>query len=199
VLFVWARGKKRDTNVVNSSLREQKMRRIVILALLMTALGAPAISEEYKVSIAQDELKKALEKYSSCQGGCALELSKMIFEGVPTTVVSGFGAMAAQEASIPDSIKVLTWVAFAQYLYNTGEKIVDDNKACYESCDALNSEIIRLGRAGLLGPMLRGDSIDLEALKDGAVFRAFLQFIKPIELPAEHRGKEWWDLVRSTA
>jgi hypothetical protein len=76
----------------------------------------------------------------------------MIFDEGATTVLGGFGAMQSQKSpDVPKSIKRIGWFAFASFLYKSGKKIVGENAACYQSCDGLNEEIVRLGRAGLLG------------------------------------------------
>ncbi len=170
----------------------------VFLGLLFHAVPRDAIAAEYDSNVAQAELVKALERLNDCNKGCAIELRSMIFDGVAKATLGHFGAMKTQESKASKKIKVLTWYVFIQFLYETGVDTLEANKACYESCDKLSQDIIRLGRAGLLGPMIRGQSVDYDALANGEVFKSYLKFIKPIELPAEHRSKDWWKAISST-
>ena len=59
----------------------------------------------------------------------------------------------------------------------------------------LNQEIVTLGRAGFLGPMTRGEQVNEAALNKPEIWNAFLRFVKPIQLPAEHRGEQWWRYI----
>lgn len=174
------------------------MKKITWTFLISLMFVGNLYAEEYSTEIAKNELETALNNYTSCTESCASELGNMIFSKAPSVVLTAFGVMKGSESDNPNSIKVLSWIAFLQYVHNTGKTIVNENAACYQSCDKLNDDIVRLGRAGLLGPMLKGNNIDVDALSSSEAFSSYLKFVKPIQLPAVHRDEKWWKELQST-
>jgi hypothetical protein len=141
-------------------------------------------------------LERAITKYSTCQAGCAGDLAKQLAGAAPNAVLTVLGQMKAADKT-PKSLAILTaWVTFKS-LYDAGAKIVDDNAACYQSCDKLNAEITALGQSGALGPMLKGNEVDPAILNNTKVFDAYMKFVKPIPLPAEERSTEWGKYISS--
>jgi hypothetical protein len=156
-------------------------------------IGGPAYADD--AAIDRAALKLAFQSYGSCNQDCAESLAVDILDEGVNTGLGAVGAIKLTNAS--DIVKYATFYALIRSIVRSGEKIVDNNKACYTACDALNKEIVALGSAGLLGPMLKGGKIDESALTNQKIIDAYQKFIKPTQLPAEEKGPNWDKYIKS--
>lgn len=171
-------------------------RKLVLAIGIATALCAPAVAFDLEVN--RTELEIAFTKYTECNSGCAKELALQIGDESVEEALETVGIIEGTKSKkISKKLKVLGFYAFMRSAFERGKEIVNANNVCANQCDALNKEIVTLGRAGLLGPMLRGEEVNSEALSKPEIWDAYLKFVKPIELPAEHKGDEWWKYIQS--
>jgi hypothetical protein len=171
--------------------------RLLLIAGIVLALCAPTSALDLDANRA--ELEKALADYTTCNSQCAKELSKKIGNESVDQILETVGFIeGAKSDKISKKLKVLAFYAFLRSAYERGKTVVRTHKVCANRCDALNQEIVTLGRAGILGPMLRGKEVDSVALSRAEIWDAYLKYVKPIELPAEHRSEEWWKFIQSS-
>jgi|ERR1043166_5316612 hypothetical protein len=171
------------------------IRKLVIASSLAILLLGEAFGQPYDPKIDQQALQMALDQYTSCQKACAVGLATDFFNAGVEGGLKLVGAAAT--FSKDKKVGALAFYAAARGIYQSGKKVIETEATCSGSCDDLNKEIVALGRAGLLGPMLKGGKVDKDALDNARVFNAYIKYIKPIPLPAEERSKEWWKYIQS--
>jgi hypothetical protein len=168
----------------------------VFLAAAAICVLAPVSALAYDPSVDRAALKAALQKYTSCTSDCAAELGLRILNESVDVGLKTVGAIKAN-ASAPNAIKYASFYVLLRSVYESGKKIINSNAACYSSCDSLNKEIVELGRAGLLGPMLKGGNVEESTFNNPRILDAYQKFLKPIQLPAEERGAAWAKYIAS--
>jgi hypothetical protein len=172
--------------------------RLVLVLLVSASMGAAAqVSAEQ-----QQALKVSLESYSSCSAGCAAEVAKAVGnEGVDTFL--GFvGAIAVKSTDKNKKLRIATWFVFMRSVYESGKKVVSTHAVCANACDAMHSDIVTLGSAGVLGPLLKKGRVDEQLLNNPKVFETYQKYVKPVppeQLPWQFHNQSWWKKVASTA
>lgn len=165
---------------------------------ILTSWGLLSVAHAFDLKANKEDVRRALELYTSCNKTCAIELAeKLGNESVDQVLETvGFTAAAKSDAT-SKKVKVLAFYAFLRSAYGRGKSVVKTHAVCAKSCDELNAAVVTLGRAGLLGPMIRGDKVDETALTKSEIWEAYIKLVKPIQLPAEHRSEEWWKFIKS--
>jgi hypothetical protein len=167
---------------------------VLILSLLSCASAASA----FDLKANKEEVRKALELYTACNKSCAVELAEKLGNESVDQVLETVGFTAAAKAdAVSKKVKILSFYVFLRSAYYRAKSVVKSHAACARNCDQLNEAVVALGRAGLLGPMIRGDKVDEAALSKPEIWEAYMKYVKPIQLPAEHRSEEWWKFIRS--
>jgi len=171
--------------------------RLVFALLVSASMGAIAqVSAEQ-----QTALKVSLESYSSCNAGCAAEVAKtMGNEGVDAFL--GFvGASAVKSTDKNKMLRMATWFVFMRSVYESGKKVVSTHAVCANTCDAMHADIVTLGRAGVLGPLLKNGKVDEQLLNNPKVLETYLKYVKavpPEQLPWQFHNQSWWKKIAST-
>lgn len=175
-----------------------RVRRLQVAAVMtcFLALAAVAPANAYDAAVDKAALKTALQQYGSCSGDCAAALVPLILNASVDVGLKTLGTMKATEKA-SKMVKYASFYALIRMINETGAKVLKEHKACYETCDSLNKEIVELGRAGLLGPMLKDGKIDEAAFSNQRIIDAFTKFLKPIQLPAEEKGEAWAKYISS--
>lgn len=163
--------------------------------LVFWGMSFAALAFDLKAN--KEDVRKALELYTSCSKNCAVELAEKLGNESIDQILETVGYTAAAKSDTSKKVKVLAFYAFLRSAYSRGKSVVKTHAVCAQSCDQLNDAIVTLGRAGLLGPMVRGDKLDEAALSRPEIWEAYVKFVNPIQLPAEHRSEEWWKFIRS--
>lgn len=172
--------------------------RLILVLMILASSGAAAqVSAEQ-----QQALKVSLESYSSCNAGCAVEVAKtMGNEGVDTFL--GFvGASAVKSTDKNKMLRIATWYVFMRSVYESGKKVASTHVVCANKCDAMHADIITLGSAGVLGPLLKNGKVDEQLLNNPKVLETYLKYVKPVppeQLPWQFHNQSWWKKVASTA
>src|SRR5689334_841164 len=103
------------------------------------ALAAPICIVAF-TALADDvdraSLDAAFQKYTSCTTECAKSLAGQILNESVDVGLKTVGAIKASSA--PDPIKYATFYVFLRSVYQSGQKVIGSNAACYNTCDALN-------------------------------------------------------------
>ena len=146
----------------------------------------------------KEDVRRALQGYTSCNSSCAVELAEKIGNESVDLGLETVGFLAsARSTEVSKKVKVVMFYALMRSAYERSKKVISTHAVCASKCDELNKEIVSLGRAGLLGPMTRGEQVNETALNKPEIWNAYLRFVKPVQLPAEHRGEQWWRYVKS--
>ncbi|WP_187640171.1 hypothetical protein [Bosea sp. F3-2] len=173
------------------------MRYFLAVAVVGLSLGLSPGARAQAEKIDNASLEADIAAYSSCQATCAKDLAKQLLDSGIDITLTTVGYVQGSNKS--DKLKVLTFYAYVNRVIASGQKVVGSNAACYQTCDGLNQAIVTLGSLGALGPMKRGQRVDPAILQNPKVIEAYKKYIKPIQLPAEQRSREWEKFVSSTA
>lgn len=171
---------------------------LVFVLLVSASMGAVAqVSAEQ-----QQALKVSLESYSSCNEGCAAEVAKTIGnEGVDAFL--GFvGASAIKPTDENKKLRMATWFVFMRSVNESGKKVASTHAVCAARCDVMHADIVTLGRAGVLGPLLKDGKVDEQLLNNPKVLEMYLKYVKPVppeQLPWQFHNQSWWKKVTGTA
>ncbi|MBX5157669.1 hypothetical protein HJB89_11100 [Rhizobium sp. NZLR8] len=167
----------------------------LVLAAGLAAMLLASSSFAQDASAYKKELRSALESYTACTTSCSATLAADIIDKGVDMGLKTVGAL--KTSSSKDSVKYVTFYVLMRSIYDSGAKLINDNAACYNTCDSLNKEIVELGRAGLLGPMLKDGNIDEATFTNQRILDAYQKFVKPIQLPAKEKGPDWDNFIKS--
>lgn len=191
-----ARARGSATIVLGGFRRFISECRAACAAAFSTGMCVVAVASALADDIDHAALNAAFQKYTSCATECAASLGGQILNESIDVGLKTVGAIKAN-SSAPDAIKYATFYVLLRSIYQGGKKIVGNNAACYNSCDGLNSTIVILGQSGLLGPMLKGGSIDESTFNNPKILDAYQKYLKPVQLPAEEKGAGWAKFISS--
>jgi hypothetical protein len=177
-------------------VRKAAAQSILFAIVLSPLMFAQAVAFDLQTN--KEDVRRALEVYTSCNGSCALDLAEKIGNESVDLGLETVGFLAsARSTDVSKRVKVVMFYALMRSAYERSKKVISTHAVCTNKCDELNQEIVTLGRAGLLGPMTRGEQVNEAALNKPEIWNAYLRFVKPVQLPAEHRGERWWRHIES--
>jgi hypothetical protein len=173
----------------------------ISIALVFGACGAQAQAPSWDPALERDALRQALEKDTSCNAKCAIGLASVI---VDQGIEEGVDLVATLQkaGNSPGTLQLALLYELMRRSATRPEKIVSSHGACSNECDKLNADVVTLARAGALGPMLKGDKVDLQVLRDPRILQIYMKYIKPIpadKLPWQFKNDDWWKRLSNSA
>ena len=189
---------------MRSVLLKWRLGSLLPAALLVVLSCTPAAGADYISSVDKKALQIALDQYTSCNKECAVGLSATLVDG---SIDQGLDLVASVPKLATEKntkLRMVLFYALVRRAYEKGGKVVSSYGACSNQCDALNAQIVVLGRSGALGPMIHNQKVDERIFSNAEVVKAYEAFVKPIDgnalkVPWQFYNEAWWKKIESTA
>jgi hypothetical protein len=179
----------------------RKTRRVLVVGVASMFVSV-AHAASYDPTIEREQLQRALQQYTQCNQECAASLAGTIINSSVEEAVDLIAATKGLSTTTNKGMKAALVYGLFRRSYERAEKIVSSHGACSSQCDAMSADVVTLGRAGLLGPMVKGGKIDTAALESPEGLKVFLKYVKPIDpnkLPWQFHNEQWWKRIQNTA
>ena len=174
---------------------------VTVFSLLVTIGMSPnSLAQKPDFKVEKAELATALSNYSQCNASCSAEVVGNVWDQGVDVSLAFVSALAATPTGRKAALAA--WYVFARTTYQGAGKVVSSHGACANTCDAMYADIVTLGQAGVLGPLLKDGKVDEAALTNPKVLDAYLKHVKPVpsgKLPWQFHNQAWWDKISKTA
>ena len=170
------------------------------VGIVLTLSCQNSVAQRPISEVQKDELAAALSLYSKCNAACSAAVAGNVLDQGVDASLAFVAALAATPAN--KKTAMAAWYVFARTVFQGGSKVVSNHGACAAKCDAMYSDIVSLGQAGVLGPLLKDGKVNEAALNNPKVVEAYSRYLKPLpsgSLPWQFHNEKWWDKVNHTA
>lgn len=159
-------------------------------------------SAEWVQNLERETLEYNLMKFTDCNKVCATELARNVIDGSIDEALDLIASIKAGASEKNKRLRGILIYQFARRTYERGETVISKYGACSRTCDELHRDIVTLGKAGALGPLLKGSGANPAIFSDPKIVGILLKHLKPVDpakLPWQFHNQNWWKLLERTA
>jgi hypothetical protein len=171
--------------------------------LALSSVWQPAMAQGKVTEEQRREFVSRLSSYGQCNQSCAADLAVLIVDQSAASALAIAGLVkGGQSKALKGPSGYLALYVVLRQIWTSGGKIVDTHKVCAQTCDKLYSDVVELGRAGLLGPITNSTPVPEDWFKEPKVKALWDKHIKPLkpsDLPAAFHNDARWREIMNTA